>query len=120
MNYVESGIALFKSAMMNYLKFDGVMSRKDFILLNIAIFVATFIMSVVVGMSGLLGLIVVVQLVFFIPVVSSQIKRCRDIGITPWVCLLHLLVIGVFPLGSIILTVAGATVPQDYMKKNEV
>lgn len=98
---------LFKKEIMEYLNFSGKMSQRDYTIFNITVLVLTFVVGFISGLIGFIWLIAIVQLALIIPVLSSQIRRCRDIGLSPWVCLLHLLVIGVVPIGSFILMVGG-------------
>lgn len=112
---ITEAVTLMKNSLTNYFSFSGVMSQRDYTIFTLTVLVLTFLVGVVAGMFGFIWLLLIFQLGMLTPVISSQIRRCRDIGISPWVCLLQLLVIGPVPLGSFILMVGGMV-----MKKGQV
>lgn len=96
----------------HYADFNGRATRTQFWMFNLFIFIASFIIALIAGIIRLPVLSLLFVLAVLIPSIAIDVRRIRDLGISPW----WILVVFVPFIGGVALLVAFC-LPTDSLKQ---
>jgi hypothetical protein bcoam_21369 len=68
----------------HYIDYQSRMSRKEFWMFVLFTFIITFVVSLIAGVIRLPILSTLVALALIVPSIMADIRRFRDLGISPW------------------------------------
>lgn len=95
----------------HYIDYQSRMNRKEFWMFVLFTFIITFVVSLIAGIIRLPILSTLVALALIVPSIMADIRRFRDLGISPW----WLLVAFVPFIGGIAVLIA-LCMPADSLK----
>lgn len=95
----------------HYIDYQSRMNRKEFWMFVLFTFIITFVVSLIAGIIRLPILSTLVALALIVPSIMADIRRFRDLGISPW----WLLVAFVPFIGGIAVLIA-LCMPSDSLK----
>ena len=95
----------------HYIDYQSRMNRKEFWMFVLFTFIITFVVSLIAGIIRLPILSTLVALALIVPSIIADIRRFRDLGISPW----WLLVAFVPFIGGIAVLIA-LCMPADSLK----
>ena len=91
MNMKEAVISVFT----NWNNFSGRACRSEFWYFCLALFLVSFIISIIEIATEILGLNIIVFLLILVPSISVTARRLQDRGLSGWWQLLYLTIVGV-------------------------